>query len=78
MPQLIRNIECEVLETIESKVKLMNLFGEIYTSDYVRLNNFTAYLQDLSAAVKVTELPNAAVIGIRKDNDEIIELEISY
>lgn len=83
MPQLIKKIVGEVYNTVEGDVILINsVVGEVQEEDYVNLNGFTAYLQNLTRAevtVKLQKPLNFGLVnGFNGFNTPIVTIEINY
>ena len=80
MAILIRNIEGEVLTNIESSlVYYKSITGEIQREDYINLNGFIAYLQNLSSAEETSRLTKPLNFGLKNQyNKNTITLDVSY
>lgn len=81
MPQLIRNIEGTVHENIVGEVNLFSspIIAQFQQEDYINLNGFTAYLQNLTQTPDTYLLSKPAKFGLKNRlNIEIITLDINY
>ena len=80
MLTLIKNIEGQyITETIGSVSLSNNIIGQIQQEDYVNLNGFVAYLQNLTKT-EVTEALTKplSVCPLKRYNREILTLDIDY
>jgi hypothetical protein len=80
MPQLLKNIQGNVVENIMgSVIYVKGVTGEVQKEDYINLNGFVAYLQNFSRVRTLTELQAPSQFGLKNNyNVEINTLEISY
>lgn len=80
MAILIRNIQAEVLTNLEtSLVYYKSITGEVQMEDYINLNGFIAYLQNLSRAEETSGLVKPLNFGLKNQyNKNIITLDVSY
>jgi hypothetical protein len=78
MPQLIQNIQGEVVSnTVGSVLILHPIVGQIGQSDYIHLNNYVFYLQDFSKTELLENIEKPAEFGL-KNIKEMVTIEISY
>lgn len=80
MPQLIKSVEGILHSTpICEVVYVKSITGEIQREDYINLNGFVAYLQNLSKTELTKSLTKPITYGlVNQYNLEIETLEISY
>mgnify|MGYP000149196136 CR=1 FL=1 len=80
MPILIKNIQGEILtNVIDNVCYVSSVSGEIQREDYINLNGFTAYLQNLSRAEETAALIIPTLFGLTNQfNTKINTLEINY
>jgi hypothetical protein len=80
MPQLIRNIQGEVLTNIVADIRyISNITGEIQREDYINLNGFIGYLQNLTRAEETSALTIPQSFGLPNSyNKTMVTLEINY
>ena len=80
MPQLIRNIQGEVLTNIVADIRyISNITGEIQREDYINLNGFIGYLQNLTRAEETSALTIPQSFGLQNSyNKTMVTLEINY
>ena len=80
MPILIKKIQGEILTNIIDNVcYVSSVSGEIQREDYINLNGFTAYLQNLSRAEETAALIIPTLFGLTNQfNTKINTLEINY
>jgi hypothetical protein len=80
MPILIKNIQGEFLVNINTNVqKIIGITGEVQQEDYVNLNGFLGYLQNLKKSEETQSLAIPSQFGLKNVlNQQIINLEISY
>ena len=80
MSQLIKNIQGEVLTNVVTDVKFVsNVTGEIQREDYINLNGFVGFLQNLTKTEETNSLTIPNPFGLQnKYNKKIVTLEISY
>lgn len=76
----IKDINGEFYPNIIDDVRLINnVSGEIQLEDYINLNKFTAYLQDLKNVEYTSLLTTPLEFGLKNTyNNTMITLEISY
>lgn len=78
MPQLIKKIEGQIFnETIGTTQLLQSITGQVQQEDYVDLNGFIAYLQNLSKTQDTYLLINPVNFGLKSKNRRV-EIQISY
>ena len=80
MPILLRTIDAKILDNFIGNI---NIFSSIEASiqfeDYIKLNAFTAYLQNFTKADSVTFFEKPITFGLKNQyNLPVITLEISY
>ena len=80
MLTLIKNIEGYYTNETSGSVRLSNsISGQIQREDYVNLNGFTAYLQNLTKAEVTEALTTPLSVGpLKRYNREILTLDINY
>lgn len=80
MPQLLKNIQGNIVENIMGSVNYVkSVTGEAQKEDYINLNGFVAYLQNFSRVRTLTELQTPLEFGLKNIyNVEVNTLEISY
>ncbi len=80
MPQLVKNIQGNLIENIVGDVNYVNrVSGEIQQEDYINLNGFVAYLQNFSKVKDLTKLQTPSEFGLTNTyNIEMKTLEINY
>lgn len=80
MPQLIKTVEGTVHDNTTGDVVLVkSVVGNIQQEDYINLNGFTAYLQNLSRAEDTVALTNPINFGLKNGkNLEIVTINIDY
>jgi|Laugrespbdmm15dd_1035085.scaffolds.fasta_scaffold295878_1 hypothetical protein len=80
MPQLIKNIQGEVLTNVITDVKFVsNVTGEVQREDHINLNGFVGFLQNLTKTEETNALTIPNPFGLQnKHNKKIVTLEISY
>ncbi len=78
--QLIRNIQGEALTNVIGNVTYFsNVSGEIQREDYINLNGFNGYLQNLSKVEETQALTIPSPMGLNNTyNKTFVTLEISY
>lgn len=78
--ELIKNIQGEVLTNVVGDViYVKSLSGEIQQEDYVGLNGFIGYLQNLKKAEETAALTIPNPFGLRNQYNKImVTLEIDY
>lgn len=80
MPQLIKTVEGVFHPTpISEVIYVKSVTGEIQREDYINLNGFVAYLQNLSKTELTQSLTKPITYGlINQYNLDIETIEISY
>jgi hypothetical protein len=80
MPQLIKKIEGQIFEEISNEVILVkSVSGQLQQEDYINMNGFVAYLQDLTRVEFTAALSVAVQFGLKnKYNIPLVTLNISY
>ncbi len=81
MPQLIRKVEGQFYDNVIGEVKLFTLpiITQVQQEDYINLNGYLAYLQNLSKVQDTFLLNKPANFGLKNRlNIEIITLNIDY
>ena len=78
--QLIRNIQGEALtNVVGSVIYISNVSGVIQREDYINLNGFTGYLQNLTQVEETQALIIPSHMGLKNTyNKTIVTLEINY
>jgi len=77
MPRLIKKITGEFIESLNAKTKpskLVSLYGH---EDYIKVDGFVGYTQDLQNVISYEYFKTLVNYGLKTDNT-IIELNISY
>jgi len=80
MLTLIKNIEGFYTTETSGSVRLSNgISGQLQQEDYVNLNGFVAYLQNLSKTEVTEGLTTPLSVGpLRRYNREVLTLDINY
>jgi hypothetical protein len=80
MPILVTEVTAEVLPNYLGELYFFtNLSGEVQFEDYINLNGFIAYLQNLTQVETLTYLPKPMNFGLKnRYNVPTYTLEISY
>ena len=80
MPRLVTKISAELLSNYTSNVYFFSsISGEIGFEDYIKINGFTAYLQNFKQAYYVENLTKPLSFGLQNQyNLPTITLNISY
>lgn len=80
MPQLIKNIEGSICDDYNTNISLLtSIFGEIQEEDYINLNGFVAFLQNLVNTEETSALTPPQYFGVKnKNNLPILILNINY
>jgi len=80
MPQLIKTIVGTVNDNTTGDVVLVKtVIGNIQQEDYINLNGFTAYIQNLSRAEDTVGLTNPINFGLKNGKKlEIVTFNIDY
>jgi len=85
MPRLVKNIEGIIFDNFETTTILVKNVEGFYgpkdngygVFDYIKLDGFTAFIQDFSKIESVEDLSTPPTFGLR-NNTDFITLEISY
>jgi len=80
MTQFIKNIQGEVLTNVIDDIRyISNITGEIQREDYINLNGFVGYLQNLTRAEETAALIIPQSFGLKDSyNKTMVTLEINY
>jgi hypothetical protein len=80
MPQLVRNIEGQAyLVTTGNVTAFKSISGEIQQEDYINLNGYVAYLQNLTKAEYTEAMIKPSLFGlVNRYNVPMVTLEINY
>jgi hypothetical protein len=80
MPQLIKNIQGEIhTSPISETVLVKSIIGTIQLEDYITMNGFEAYLQNLTRTEYTKALNKPLSFGLTNNyNIPMVTLEISY
>ena len=80
MPILIQNIQGQIYDIVTGNVRYLSpIVGQIQQEDYVNLNGFTAYLQNLTRAEDTMALTKPMLFGLANQyNITVVTLEIDY
>jgi hypothetical protein len=80
MPQLLKKVEGEILTHVIGDVRFVtSVSGQIQQEDFINLNGFVAYLQNLSRTEFTAALLKPMEFGLKNENNiETITLDISY
>ena len=80
MPQFIKNIQGEVLTNVIGDIRyISNVTAEIQREDYINLNGFVGYLQNLTRAEETAALIIPQSFGLKDSyNKTMVTLEINY
>lgn len=80
MPQLLRNIQGELHTTPVGEIVLVkSITGEIQLEDYISMNGFVAFLQNLTRTEYTEALTTPITFGMKnKYNLPMVTLEINY
>jgi|Laugrespbdmm15sd_2_1035082.scaffolds.fasta_scaffold123008_2 hypothetical protein len=80
MLALLKNVQGEVYPNIIDNVKYVSsIYGEIQQEDYINLNGFMAFLQNLTRAEETAALQIPLSFGLKDTyNKTMVTLEISY
>lgn len=78
--QLIKNIQGEVLTNVVGDIRyISNITGEVQREDYINLNGFVGYLQNLRRAEETAALTIPQSFGLTNSyNKTMVTLEINY
>lgn len=80
MPQLIKNIEAISVDILSTDITLVkNISGEIQQEDYVNMNSFVAFLQNLSKTEETHALSKPLLYGLKNTRSlQIKNINIDY
>jgi hypothetical protein len=80
MAQLIKYISADLYTNIEDSVNaFQSVYGEIQQNDYVNINGFIAFLQNLKQAEKTYAITNPINFGLKNQyNLSVITLNVDY
>jgi hypothetical protein len=80
MPQLLKKVEGEILPYVIGDVRFVtSISGQIQLEDFINLNGFIAFLQNLSRTEFTAALSKPMEFGLKNENNiETITLDISY
>ena len=80
MTQFIKNIQGEVLTNVIDDIRyISNVTAEIQREDYINLNGFVGYLQNLTRAEETAALTIPQSFGLKDSyNKTMVTLEINY
>lgn len=78
--QLIRNIQGDTYPNVVDNINyLSTISGDVQREDYVNLNGFVGFLQNLTKAEETAVLSIPSSFGLANTNNKtIVTLEISY
>lgn len=79
MPQLIRKIEANIIETHNGEIDTMKITGIIGKEDYFKVFSIEGFVQNFTKVVETEEYSVVGNFGLKRNNKEtFVELEISY
>lgn len=80
MPQLLKKVEGEIFNFTIGDIKFNNqIVGQVQDDDYINMNGFIAFLQNLSKVEDTYLLHKSMGFGLKNSfNLEIKKIEISY
>jgi hypothetical protein len=80
MTQLIKIVEGSLIDEItDNVICVKSVIGEIQREDYININGFIAYLQDLSEVQVTSALTKPITFGLKNTrNLQLITLNIDY
>ena len=78
--QLVKNIQGEFLTNLSNEVRYISFItAEIQLEDYIELNGFIGFLQNLKQTEETKSLLVPNQMGLKNQfNKEVINLEINY
>ena len=78
--QLVKNIQGEFLTNLSNEVRYISFItAEIQLEDYIELNGFIGFLQNLKQTEETKSLLVPNPMGLKNQfNKEVINLEINY
>jgi hypothetical protein len=80
MPIILKNIEASILDNFVGDIDIFsNIEAAIQFEDYIKLNAFTAYLQNFRKADSVTNFTVPLNFGLKNQyNLPVQTLDVSY
>jgi hypothetical protein len=80
MTQLVKIVEGSLIDEItDNVICVKSVIGEIQREDYININGFIAYLQDLSEVQVTSALTKPITFGLKNNrNIQLITLNIDY
>ena len=79
MPRLLKSVEGNVNETIQGDIKVIKyVLGQAGEGDYFKIYGITAFLQDFTNTYEYTIYQPLRYYGVYRENNNVIELNISY
>lgn len=80
MPQLIKNIQAEIIDNPIGDIELFNtLVGQTQEGDYINISGIVAFLQNFSKVIYSENISKPIGFGLKNRNNIImITLEIDY
>jgi hypothetical protein len=80
MPIILKTIEARILDNLVGDIDIItSIEAAIQFEDYVKLNAFTAYLQNFRKADSVTKFTNPLTFGLKNQyNLPVKTLDVSY
>jgi hypothetical protein len=80
MTQLVKIVEGSLIDEItDNVICVKSVIGEIQREDYININGFIAYLQDLSEVQVTSALTKPITFGLKNTrNLQLITLNIDY
>ena len=80
MPIILKTIDARILDNFIGDINVFsNIEASIQFEDYIKLNAFTAYLQNFTKADSVTFFVTPLTFGLKNQyNLPVQSLEISY
>lgn len=80
MPIVLKNIEARILDNFIGNIDIFSTIqASVQFEDYIKLNAFTAYLQNFTKADSVTFFIKPLTFGLKNQyNLPVQTLEISY
>lgn len=80
MPIILKTIEASILDNFIGDINIFsNIKADIQFEDYIKLNSFTAYLQNFRKADSVTTFTSPLTFGLKNQyNLPVQTLDVSY
>jgi hypothetical protein len=80
MPIILKTIEASILDNFIGDINIItNIEASIQFEDYIKLNAFTAYLQNFRKADSVTTFTTPLTFGLKNQyNLPVQTLDVSY